>query len=287
MKVYLAGEQFMGVEDMVDRRLFSYWYHRKNAATIIDWHKKGVDMFLDSGAFSAFTQGVDISIEDFAAFIHDHGDKFTTISSLDDTSKNEQKSWDNQQALESLGCKVQPVFHAREDTRWLVKYIDAGYDYIFLGGMVPESTPWLKEWLDNLWANYLINSDGTPRVKVHGFGLTDQQLMFRYPWHSVDSTSWLFTGSFGACIFIIDGKAHKIVFSHNSPSRNKLNAPHYDNLPELMKAYVDEQLVQFDVTAEECAEAYYYRNKVNVRAFKAMEELGITKFIKEQETFFK
>lgn len=286
MKVYLAGEQFCGVEDKVKRRLFSYWYNQSSAKDMIEAREQGVqDCFLDSGAFTAFTKGVDIEPKTYAQYIHDHGHLFTVCSSLDAIG-DPAKSYSLLKELEDLGVTVSPVFHAREDIKWLEKYLAEGYRYIFIGGMVPETTNWLRVWLDDLFDGPLTNEDGTASVKLHGFGLTDQQLMFRYPWHSVDSTSWLFTGAFGGCLFYREGKALKVVFSHDSPSAKKLNAPHYSNLSSIEKSHVDIWLEEMGVTAEQCAESYRYRNVINADSFQRMEADGATTFHKQEMSLF-
>ncbi len=300
MKVYLAGER-EAIEkssgeaslwsSFVKRRLFSYYYHGAltgGAPTkdIIASHDRGLDLFLDSGAFTAFTKDVNISVDQFAAFIHDTKEFWTCVSNLDDTSKNEKKSYENQKALESLGCTVQPVFHTREDPKWLVKYLDEGYDYIFIGGMVPESTAWLQVWLDDLFHNYLTKPDGTARVKLHGFGLTDQLLMFRYPWHSVDSTSWLMTGIFGSCVFPTEKGLRKVVFSDQSPEAKKFKGWHYKNLSALEQRLVDSWLEPFGVTATQCSEHYSYRDAINAATFQRMESLGTTTFNKREQGLF-
>lgn len=292
MKVYLAGE-FSGldgdIQSYMKRRLFSYWYHHignnpdEEILTAHDKYK--LDLFLDSGAFTAFTQKVEIQVEDYAAYVHSAASLFTVCSSLDAIG-DPQKSYEILKALESLGCKVQPVFHAREDPRWLIKYLDEGYEYIFIGGMVPETTNWLKGWLDGLFHKYLTKQDGTPRVRLHGFGLTDQKLMFRYPWASVDSTSWIFTGMFGGCVFLAPQGLRKIVFSPLSPNAKKLEAPHYANLPVIMQQEVDRWLEPLGVSAAQCAEGYIHRHKVNAQTFTAMEVLGAQTFRKEQEELF-
>ena len=38
--------------------------------------KKPIDLFLDSGAFSAFTQDVEINLKDYIAFIKENQDLF-------------------------------------------------------------------------------------------------------------------------------------------------------------------------------------------------------------------
>jgi len=286
MKVYLAGEQFEGVKDRVKRRLFSYWYNKGDASAVKEAKENGTsDCFLDSGAFTAFTQKAEIDPGVYAKYIRENHALFTVCSSLDAIG-DPQQSYDYLKQLEALGCVVSPVFHAREDIKWLKKYIDEGYEYIFLGGMVPETTGWLREWLDGLFDKYLTNADGTARVKLHGFGLTDQQLMFRYPWHSVDSTSWLFTGAFGGCLFYRDGAAKKVVFSYDSPSAKKLNAPHYSNLSSIEQLQVDKWLAEMGVTAQQCAEHYSFRNIINADSFQRMEKYGTETFKKKQVTLF-
>ena len=139
------------------------------------------DIFLDSGAYSAFTQGVEIDINDYIAFIKEHSDHLAVYANLDVIGSPEG-TWRNQRRMEAAGVKPLPCFHYGEDPKWLKKYLDRGYDYIALGGMVPISTPDLKIWLDDIWKNYLTDTDGMPLVKVHGFGLTSNSLMRRYPW---------------------------------------------------------------------------------------------------------
>jgi len=299
MKVYLAGEREAydlhtgeAAEwfQVVKRRLFSYYYHGfqdKNLPTHHVTHAReaGLDLFLDSGAFTAFSQGAEIRIDDYAAYIHQTADWWSVMSCLDAIGDAEG-SYNNLKALESNGCKVAPVFHCREDARWLVKYLDEGYDYILLGGMVPESTRWLHEWLDWLWGDYLTHPDGTPRVKVHGFGLTDQFLMFRYPWYSVDSSSWLMTGIFGSCVFNRPEGLRKIVFSENSPDAKKWTSWHYDRLPPLQQAEVDRWLEPYGVTAGQLRESYVFRDVVNAATFTEMEARGAKTFKNEIKGLF-
>lgn len=305
MKVYLAGERqqasvrIFGTEALAEevkdrrakdgqplwvqhctRRLFSYFYHGKNnepSPDILGSSQLGMDLFLDSGAFTAFTKGVTINPEDYAKFIHNSDSLWTAKSSLDAIG-NPEKSYEYLKILESLGCKVQPVFHAREEDKWLKKYLDEGYDYIFIGGMVPETTEWLTGWLDRLFTEYLSNPDGTPRIKLHGFGLTDQKLMFRYPWHSVDSTSWLMTGIFGACVFTTPQGLRKVVFSEDSPEAKKFNGWHYNTQPPMVQKIIDGWLEEFGITAEQLASHYSFRDAVNAATFQRMESMGTDHF---------
>jgi hypothetical protein len=290
MKVYLAGE-FSGDKKLViKRRLFSYWYHHKGdqpSKEIQEVVREGrtKDLFLDSGAFSAFTQKIEIKPEDYAAYWHNVKDMFATASSLDAIG-DAAKSYALLKELEHLGCKVQPVYHAREDPRWLVKYLDEGYDYIFIGGMVHETTKWLTGWLDDLFDKYLTRADGTARVKLHGFGLTTPLLMSRYPWYSVDSATWVSRGMFGECLFLTSTGLRKIVFSAQNPQAKMLDAPYYGNLSPVHQREVDRWLEPTGVTAAQCQESHVYRHIVNAQTFTAMESLGTHVFKRHQQGLF-
>ena len=186
------------------------------------------DIFLDSGAYSAFTQGVEIKIDDYIAFIKAHKDHLAVYANLDVIGSPEG-TWKNQRRMEAAGVSPLPCFHYGEDVKWLLKYLSRGYDYIALGGMVPISSKDLKIWLDDIWKNYLTDKDGMPIIKVHGFGLTSNSLMRRYPWFSVDSTSWVMTGRMGG-VYVPkyrDGKydysedCWKVQVSNRSPSKDE------------------------------------------------------------------
>ena len=186
------------------------------------------DIFLDSGAFSAFTQGVNIDIQEYIDFIKNHQEHLTVYANLDVIGSPEG-TWKNQRRMEKAGLMPLPCFHYGEDPKWLKMYLSRGYEYIALGGMVPISTPDLKIWLDDIWKNYLTDAEGMPIIKVHGFGLTSNSLMRRYPWWSVDSTSWVMTGRMGG-VYVPKFKngaydysedCWKVQVSNRSPSKDE------------------------------------------------------------------
>lgn len=155
-----------------------------------------IKLFLDSGAFSAFTQGVEIDINDYIDFIKEYEEHLEVYANLD-VIGDPGATFANQKIMEDAGLDPLPCFHYGEPISYLEYYIK-NYDYISLGGMVPISTKDLRVWLDEIFSKYICDKDGMPLVKVHGFGLTSHPLMIRYPWYSVDSTSWVVTGRMGA-----------------------------------------------------------------------------------------
>jgi len=156
-------------------------------------------LFLDSGAFSAWSQGVEIDIDDYISFIKENEKYLFTYVNLD-VIGDPVKTYENQKYMERAGLNPIPVFHTTmEPLSWLEKYLDEGYEYIGLGGMAGGTVDRLSilRILDVCFATLLCHPDGIPRVKVHGFGMTSHLLMFRYPWYSVDSTSWVLTSRMG------------------------------------------------------------------------------------------
>lgn len=158
--------------------------------------KQKIDLFLDSGAFSAKTQGIEINLDEYITFVKEHLVYLSVYANLD-VIGDAEATLQNQKRMESAGLKPLPCFHYGEPIRYLQHYID-NYEYIALGGMVSGTSASLMPWLDDLFATYICGSNGLPKVKVHGFGLTSLRLMKRYPWYSVDSTSWVVTGRMGS-----------------------------------------------------------------------------------------
>ncbi len=154
-------------------------------------------LMLDSGAFSAKNKGTTIDIHKYIAFIKKHSDIFEYYITLD-VIGNGEASYNNLKIMEDNGLRPIPVYHYGTDMKWLFKYLDQGYDYIALGGLVRK--PGLVNWLDILWTDHLTDDNNYPIVKIHGFGLTDFKLLFRYPWYSLDSGTWMMCGAMGRII---------------------------------------------------------------------------------------
>lgn len=161
--------------------------------------KKKLKIFLDSGAFSAFTKEAHIDLDEYIAFIKKHKDILEVYANLD-VIGDPEGTLRNQKYMESKGLRPLPTFHFGESPKYLKLYLKS-YDYIAIGGMVPISTERLVPWLDGIYSEHLCDGNGLPKVKVHGFGMTTISLMIRYPWYSVDSTAWVLVGRFGG-IFV-------------------------------------------------------------------------------------
>lgn len=238
-------------------------YHYISSQRYVDkLRRDGIKVFLDSGAYSAFSKGVSVDLGAYCDYIHRNADIIEFPSVLDAIGDAEG-TWRNQEAMEARGTHPLPCFHYGEPVEVLQYYISK-YPYITIGGMVPISTPQLMIWLDRIWADYLTEADGTPKVKVHGFGLTSLPLMFRYPWYSVDSSTWVQWAANG--MILIPGKAGQVDVSNKS-SRRKQRWQHMDSVPEIMTQAIENEIRSFKGDPDRLRDLYYSRWAWNCWAF--------------------
>ncbi len=217
--------------DAVDYYLESYHYVHK-PAMVRRMRKDGIRIFLDSGAYSAYTQGIEVDLGAYCDYIHANQDIIEFPSVLDAIGDAEG-TWRNQEAMERRGVVPLPCYHYGEPPAVLQHYI-ANYPLVTIGGMVPISTPQLRLWLDDIWEKYICDAEGVPKVNIHGFGLTSLPLMLRYPWYSVDSSSWVQWAANGG-VFVL-GRGNFSV-SAVSPSAKKLGQ-HLDSITPIEREAV-------------------------------------------------
>lgn len=158
-----------------------------------------IPVMIDSGAFSAWRKKEAIDLQAYIAYIHEilavaKGHDVLPVNL--DVIGDAPASYANWLEMRKQGLNPLPVFHATTDTDYLKKYLHHT-NYIGLGAVARMGDARRKVLLDSLWRRFLTNSSSLPTVKVHGMGVTSFTLMRRYPWHSVDSVSWLTPSVFG------------------------------------------------------------------------------------------
>lgn len=185
--------------------LFSYWYYRSDAAfgkVTAALHRardrgQPVRVLVDSGAFSADTQGHRISVEDYASWLRstvlpEWGPWLVGSLNLD-VLRDADGSWRNWRRLQQLGCDTVPVTHLGDSTDVLDRYVETGADYIGLGAMVGKSMTRKLRWAAHVHKHALSRH---PEVRLHGLGVSSQAMVERLPWWSVDSSSFAASARF-------------------------------------------------------------------------------------------
>ena len=223
-----------------------------------------VSLFLDSGAYSAFTKGISIDIQEYIKFIKENIEYLTIYANLDCIGDAEA-SLKNQKIMEEAGLHPIPCYHMNEEEKYLRYYLD-NYEYIALGGMVGASKKDLGPWLDWCWDKICTAPSYLPTHKVHAFGMTSHDLMVRYPWYSVDSTSWVMTGRFGA-VYVPKKKSGRYDYSGSSVWSSKKQS--LSELEEKMKHAAKAGGTVIDESTGEVIEpAIYMANKESLKFTK-------------------
>lgn len=243
-------------------------YHYIHQQIYVDAIRKAEErVFLDSGAFSAHTLGVQIKVEDYCDYIHRNRDIIRVedgnlMASVLDGIGDPLQTYRNQLQMEALGVRPLPCFHFGEDERYLEWYVQ-NYDYITIGGMVGKSVPQLMTWLDRVWNKHMVDGSGNPRLKVHAFGITSIPIMEAYPWYSCDSSSWIQMSSFGT-ILLPDHGAVKV--SDKSPSRHDA-WQHVSTMPPAHQEYIHGLMQERGFDYDRLSTEYLSRRAWNLMVF--------------------
>jgi hypothetical protein len=264
------------------RHILDSYHYIGNERMVNRIRGTGRKVFLDSGAFSAYTLGKQVDIKAYCDYIKKNKDIFEVVSVLDAIGDHDQ-TYINQKFMESRGVYPLPCYHYGEPEA-VLEYYATSYEYITIGGMVPISTPQLEIWLDRIWGRYLTNGDGSARIKVHGFGLTSVPLMARYPWYSVDSSSWVQLGGMGN-IFI--PQFGTIAVSEFAPQRKEAEK-HIDNLPREHFDAVMEVINGLGFDLERLRTLHLSRKVFNIVTYGSMMEAQLENktFIQPQPVLF-
>jgi len=217
-------------------------------------------IFLDSGAHSLYKREVmgkvpiDWSyyesdefwkyVDEYADFIKKNQSLITVYVNVD-VIHNSELTWKVQKYLEDHHkLNPMPVFHTGEDFKWFKKYLD-NYDYIGVGGLGQEQvkSQWITTMGDPVFSLVCKSPDYLPTHKLHGFAMTSPSLLTRYPWYSVDSTSWIQFGKYGAVV-IPRKKMNKYIYSESpyitfvtSREVKKSSQGHFENFVGMHQDY--------------------------------------------------
>ena len=198
MKIFLAGSSWDKIcwanNDFFDfNRLESFFYIKDERKLI---HKYN-SFLLDSGAFTFMGQQkgkIDWHqyIENYANFINTYKVNhffeldIDSIVGIDEVEKLRNK-------LELLtGKQCIPVWHKSRGLEYWKK-MTKEYNYVAIGGIVTKE---IKKQEYGMFTG-LLQLAKKEQCKVHGLGFTNIELLKKYPFYSVDSTTWLSGNRFG------------------------------------------------------------------------------------------
>lgn len=139
---------------------------------------------MDSGAFSAYNSGAEISLDDY---IHDckellQDDKQLTEIFALDVIGDWRASLANTERMWSHGLKAIPCYHYNEPWSVLIG-LARDYPKIALGGVAAAKAGVKAKWTEQCFARVW-------PCKIHGFAYGTEAAILGMPFHSVDATNW-------------------------------------------------------------------------------------------------
>lgn len=161
--------------------------------------------FLDSGAFSFFQAGSDGTkvLDEYIAYLLRTGHQ--RYASMDVIGGGPEASWVNEQKMRAAGLDPISIVHFGEPYQTIDRYLDAGITYIALGGYASGgvSIELARTWIDAIFSRIRdwMRRTGSPMPRIHGLGMTNEQMLLAYPFYSVDSTVWLIARRYGEILY--------------------------------------------------------------------------------------
>ena len=268
--LYFAGS-YSPAEDLMRelncKRLFSQFNDRSGVKKWIeDWDKTGKRhiIFIDSGAYTARTKGIEIDLDKYIEYLNENKGRFEVIAPLDvipNESKESQldapeKSWQNYLIMKERvidSDKVIPAFHMGEDYKYLQQILDSNVEYMAMGGMAGRTAKARINWYEKCFR--IIQQSKNPNIKIHAFGMTSLKLLETYPFYSADSTSWIMYAVTGN-IFTDNGALY-VGSDYNNPNHLK-----YQN--KLVQDRIIGQCKEYGLDYNKLVEDYKERQKYNV-----------------------
>jgi hypothetical protein len=206
------------------RLLASYFYFRtKGIASLIEKIGYLPEILLDSGAFSAWNIGKNVSLIDYMRFIdenerHLNGGRYIALDVINEPMLTRFYY----EAMRYKGYAPVPVFHFGDDLSYLDYYVNKGETTIALGGSAKmRSKPTVSAWCSDVIGKY-------PGINFHLLGSSSRQITDHCDLASCDSSTWI--------IMAFNGKPKHIP---GKTRESKIERAAY-NMRQLMEDYKEE-----------------------------------------------
>jgi hypothetical protein len=179
-------EEKLAIQELKpDKLLLSYYYFKnKSLQDFVNELGYKPEILLDSGAYSAWTKGKNISPIDYMNFITTNKkyiDKYITL----DVIGEPELTLKYYEIMKLKGFDPLPVFHYGDDETYLRLYLKEGCKYIALGNTVPiKDKNKVAEWVNHLTDTY-------PDTHFHLLGSSSTKVTQKTNLYSVDSSTWI------------------------------------------------------------------------------------------------
>ena len=212
MNIYLVATSTEYLNILLQRKYPHILISQLNRRFIKEAIKiKDIDLIIDSGAYTAWTKGEKINLDDYIKFCLEVKvrrknkiyfvnldiipGRFGFVPSKRDIEEASIKGWENYVKMKKAGLNVIHIFHQHEDFKWLDKLMKTKDNYIGISPANDISSKKRLAWLKKVFS--IVKN----KKKTHGFGVTDIKILKQIPFYSVDSSNWNTLARFGVAIY--------------------------------------------------------------------------------------
>lgn len=285
--LYFAGSSVPEADEWIisnkHNRLYSY-LNDKSSINRYGVAQFGGNLFVDSGAFTAWTRGNTINTKEYIKWLNERYDKVHLCGQVDSIPGDRtlgatyeqvcdaaQATWNNYLFMRKRLKNPEALlytFHVGEPFDFLRKALewkDENGDpisYMALGGMVGKPFKTRDNFLEKCFR--IIEQSTNQKIKIHAFGMTDFDLLEKYPITSADSTSWIMVGAMGN---IMSDYGNIMVSENKIYDKN-----HYTHLPEKVIEALDKSLERFGFTLAQLAANHNSRILFNAMYMQSKAE---------------
>ena len=247
-------------------------------------------LFVDSGAHSAHTKGIQLDVDDYMNFINQHIAKLDVYAQVDkipgvyhkpktlqDWLEAPAISWENYKYMRAHSAdpsKLLSVFHQGDSFDWLKNMCEYEFEdgeripYI---GLSPRGDVSLKQKYDFCAKCFsVIQSSSNPNVKTHALGATSLKMLEQLPFYSADSTTWVLVSAFGQ-VWVpstLFGDSENVGVKLGISNENKSHPTStqcywFEN--KKIRDRLDEYFESIDTSAEKLAESFSERSVASLK----------------------
>ena len=145
------------------------------------YREYGIELMADSGAFSAWKRGIELTVEGYMQWLNDN--KITQYFNMDVVG-DPQASEANMKYMEQAGFNPIPVYHYGSPWSVLDGFMEK-YQLVGIGGTVGQPYSRKVAFFQELFSRH-------PEGKFHGLGFANSKLIKQFPFISCDSVWWLY-----------------------------------------------------------------------------------------------
>ena len=192
-------------------------------------------VLIDSGAFTAWNSGKEISLEEYIEFIGETKSRYASrLRSLNfitlDVIGDQEKSWKNHERIIKHFPDVLPVVTRDATQKDIERALEA--DYLAIGGMVGSGAKHYIQVFKTAIERF--RKTGTMK-RIHMLGVTNPERLLKYPAYSSDSTSYVAPGRFGRGLWTGGSIPRSSQFGERAKEIRNAEIRHYLRLFEKME----------------------------------------------------